>query len=250
MNTPRLSHLFAQLQRPASWVISRWRHEWRWYVQRFLFEQRHYRRLIPLFAFLCFFTITLSAAVLALGLLLGGSSLIWDRAFAQNVLASMLTLPISLAIAVFVGTLLQKHSLRFQARHAGDKLADHAQLEVFKFILFLRNECGISIDISGPTDHRFVWRARESVAGAFAASSWSLRLPAEFPARLDATADALTSCFQESPDLRFAFPRSFDVIDRLQPLMKDIKSGRSSSDPMNTTLIVLKFAAEAIQDLE
>lgn len=244
------SRLLGFIGRAVSWLASRWRHEWRWYFQRSLFEHRHYRRLIPLVALLTLLTVIWSLLVLALGLLIGGPSLIWHRAFAQNVVASLLVLPIGLAIGVFVGTLIQKHSLRFQVRHAADKLGDCVRLEVFKFILFLRKDCGLPIDIEGPTDHRLVWRARKTAIRSFAASSWSVSLPADFQLRLDDAVDGISSCFRRSSDLRLAFPRSFDLVERLEALIASIRSGQSQSGPMNTALIVLNFAAEMIQDLE
>lgn len=244
------SRLIGCICRPASWFASRWRHEWRWYFHRSLFEHRYYRRLIPLAVLLAILTVVWSSLVLALGLLLGGPTLIWHQAFAQNVVASLLVLPIGIAIGVFIGTLIQKHSLRFQVRHAGDKLGDCVRLEVFKFILFLRRECGLPIDIEGPTDHRFVGRARDTATRSFAASSWSVSLPADFQLRLDEAVDGISSCFRRSSDLRLAFPRSFDLMERLESLIADIRAGRSQSGPMNTALIILHFAAEMIQDLE
>jgi hypothetical protein len=236
--------------RAFSWLASRWSREWRWYFQRSLSEHRHYRRLIPLLALLTLLTVIWSLLVLALGLLIGGTALIWHRAFVQNVVASLLVLPIGLAIGVFVGTLIQKHSLRFQVRHAGDKLGDCVRLEVFKLILFLRKDCGLPIDIEGPTDHRMVWRARETAIRSFTAPSWSGSLPADFPVRIDDTVDSISSCFRRSIDLRLAFPRSFDLMERLEALIASIRSGQSQSGPTNTALIVLNFAAQMIEDLE
>jgi hypothetical protein len=80
---------------PFSRIASHWRHEWRWNLHRALFERRHYRRLIPLVA-LGFLSVIWSVLVLGFALLLGGAQLIWQRAFAQNVVASLLVLPISL----------------------------------------------------------------------------------------------------------------------------------------------------------
>ncbi len=244
------SYFVRLLRYPISWVASRWRKEWRWVIHRSLFEQRHYRRLMPVVGLLALLMLIWSSLVLALGLLLGGAQLLWQKAFAQNVVASLLVLPISLTIGVFVGTLIQKHSLRFQVRHAGDKLGACVRLSVFKFILFLRNDCGLPIEIEGPVDHRLVRRARNAAHRSFVASSWSVNLPFDFHLRLDETVEALSSCFRHSADIRLAFPRSFDLMEALESLIADIKDGRSHSDPSNTALIVLHYAAEMIRDLK
>jgi len=233
---------------PFSWIASHWRHEWRWYVNRALFERRHYRRLIPLVA-LGFLAVIWSFLVLGLGLLLGGAQLIWQRAFVQNVVASLLVLPISLAIGVFVATLVQKHSLRFQVRHAGDRMRDCVGHGTFKFIIFLKTVCGLPIDLEGPVNHRLVLRARSTAHRSFVASSWSLALPPDFQLRLNETVDDLSSCFRRSADLRIAFPRSFDLMEELESLVADIRAGGSRSTPDNTALIVLHYAAEILQDL-
>jgi len=238
------------LRRPITYLASRWSHEWRWAAHRSLFEHRHYRRLTPLIVGLGLLTIVWCSLVLGVGVLIGGTHLIWQKAFAQNIIASLLVLPIGLAIGVVVGTLIQKHSLRFQVRYAGDRLGDCVRLATFKFILFLRMDCAIPIDIEGKVDHRLVRRATNSAQSAFVASSWNLRLPPDFQLRLDETVDALSSCFQQSSDLRVAFPLSFDLTLGLQSLIADIKAGRSHSDPRNTALIFLHHAAEILRDLE
>src|ERR1039457_1602327 len=81
------------------------------------------------------------------------------------------------------------------------------------------------------------------------ASSWRLALPPDFQLRLDETVDGLSSCFRRSADLRIAFPRSFDLIEELESLVADIRTGGSHSNPENTALIVLRYAAEILHDL-
>lgn len=233
-----------------SWVVSRWRGEWHHAFGRSLFEQRHYRRLVPLLVVLSIGTVLWCGIVLGLGILLGGPRLIWQQAFAQNVVASLLVLPLSLTIGVFVGTLLQKHSLRFQVRHASDRLGDAVGLATFKFIVFLQRDCGIQIDLGGPVNRRLVERARKATQNAFVNSAWTLPLPAAFEHRLEETVESLASCFLHSADLRLAFPRSFDLMERLNALIREIKAGETHSSPSNTTLIVLGYAAEMLDDLK
>jgi|GEM_PF-6388755 len=236
---------------PLHRLRSRWRHVWHWSLQRSIFERRHYRRLLPLAILLILVTVAWSVVLAGFVALFGGWSLVWQPAFAQNVLASLLVLPIGLAIGVVVGTLVQKHSLRFQVRHAGDVLADAVRLAAFKFIVFLRSDCGISIDIAGPVDAALVDRARQAAQDAFAAASWSPRLPSGFELKMDNTVDELTSCFARAADLRLAFPESFDLMERLRSTYSDIKAGRSRSDPLpNTALIVLNHAADMIREFE
>jgi hypothetical protein len=165
------------------------------------------------------------------------------------VIASLLVLPLSLAIGVVVGTVIQKHALRFQVRHAGDRLGDGVSLAAFKLIIFLQRACKIPIDLAGPTNSRFVRRAREVVHQSFAEAAWSLALPSDFQLQLDETVDALASCFRDSPDLRIAFPRSFDLMDRLDSIIRGIKAD-SRSDLHTTALIVLSLAEEMIRDIE
>jgi len=241
------SRFFARLP-PLTWIASHWHHEWRWDINRALFERRHYRRLFPLLA-LGFLAVIWSFFVLGLGLLLGGAQLIWQRAFVQNVVASLLVLPISLAIGVFVATLVQKHSLRFQVRHAGDRMRNSVGLVIFKFIVFLKTACGLPIDLEGPVNQRLVLRARSAAHRSFVAASWGLALPPDFQLKLDETVDGLSSCFRRSADLRIAFPLSFDLMEELESLIADIRAGGSHSDPENTALIVLRYTADILQDL-
>lgn len=154
-------------------------------------------------------------AVLILALLLGGPRFIWNRAFAQNVVASIIVLPISLAIGVLLGVFLHKYSLRFQARHAGNALRDAVSLAVWGFVLFLRNECGFIIDLEGPVDHRLVMKARRAVHSASQASCWSsARLPPSFEQQTYRVVTAISACFKESTELRLAFPRALDLVSR------------------------------------
>jgi hypothetical protein len=186
----------------------------------------------------------------ALVVLFGGWPYVWQPAFFQSVLASLLVLPIGVAVAVVVGTMLQKHTIRFQARHAGDVFADAIRLATFKFIIFLTRDCRITIDIAGPVDAALARRARQAAQDAFAASSWRPNLPATFEDQLDVLVHELGSSFDRSADLRLAFPKAFDLMARLQTLYADIKTGRSSSEPANTSLIVLNHAADMIREFE
>jgi hypothetical protein len=244
------SRLRSLVRHPLSWIGSRWAHEWRWAVGGTLFEYRYYRRLAPVVAVLVAFAIIWSLFVLALGLLFCGGSLFRQRAFVQNVFASLLVLPLSLAVGVFAGTLLQKHALRFQVRHAADRLGDSVRLATFEFIVFLQRECVLPIDLAGPVSHQFVRRARLVAYHSFANSEGGLRLPLGFEKRVYTTVDALVSCFSRSPDLRIAFPRSFDLIEHLQSLIAEIRAGRSHSAPTDTALVVLHFAEHMINDLD
>lgn len=232
------------------WIASHWRHERLRKLDRVLFEYRHYRRLAPLIAILCGFTLVWCVIVIALGLLLGGFHLIWQQAFAQNVIASLLVLPLGLTIGVAVGTLLQEHSLRFQVRHAGDRLGDCVRSATFTFILFLRNACGITIDVAGPINCRLIQSARDSAQNSFVESDWAWPLPPDFDFKLEETVNSLASCFRNFSDLRMAFPHSFDLMRDLEATILSIKAGHSHSDPRNTALIVLHFAGEMIGDLE
>ena len=125
----------------SSWplfrIVARWYIHSRFTLSGRLFEYRHYRRLIPLVVILSILAVFWSFLVLGVGILVGGFHLIWQQSFAQNVVASLLVLPLSLAIGVVVGTVIQKHALRFQVRHAGDRLGDGVRLAAFKFIIFL-----------------------------------------------------------------------------------------------------------------
>lgn len=244
-----VSWFFMMFRLPRLWIASRL-HRWRLAVHNSLFGFRHFRRLTPLVVILSILTVLWSVLVLAIGLLFGGVRLIWQQAFAQNVLASLLVLPLSLTIGVLVGTLIQKHALRFQVRHAGDKLGNCVRLATFKFILFLQRDCGLPIDLAGPVTSRFVRLARSAAHRSFVESGWCLPLPPDFQLKVDETVDALVSCFGGSPDLRMAFPRSFDSMDGLHASIVDIRAGRSHSDPRNTALIVLHYAADMIRDLE
>jgi hypothetical protein len=105
------------------------------------------------------------------------------------------------------------------------------------------------VGLEGPVNHRLVLRARSAAQRSFVESSWRLALPHDFQLRLDETVDGLSSCFRRSADLRIAFPRSFDLIEELESLVADIRTGGSHSNPENTALIVLRYAAEILQDL-
>ena len=199
---------------------------------------------------MCGLTVVWCVFVLALGLLLGGFHLIWQQAFAQNVIASLLVLPVGLTIGVFVGTLIQKYSLRFQVRHAGDRLGNCVRLATFKFIMFLKTECGIPIDVAGPVNRRLVECARNAAQRSFVESGWSLPLSCDFDLKVQEAVDSLASCFRSLPDLRIAFPHSFDLMQDLEATVLSIKAGSSHSDPQNTALILLNFAGEIIEDLE
>ena len=235
---------------PWSQLQSRWRHEWRWGIRRVLFERRHVRHLGTLALLLLAATIFLTIVLLAVGVALGGTSLIWDRAFAQSLLASIATLPLGVALGVIIATVLQKYSLRFQARHAGDRLADRVSYAAFSLIVDLARDYAMPISLEGPTNHQFVRRARESIIQHMAKDDHAFRFPPEYQAKLDTTTDRLISAFREAPDLRIAFPRAFDLIERLEPLLQDIRTESNTSSGLeNTTLIVLHFAAEIQAEL-
>lgn len=219
-------------------------------LRRSLFEYRYYRRLLPLVAILCALTLVWCGLVLALGIAIGGVRFVWQTSFAQNVVASLLVLPLGLTVGVLVGAAVQKHALRFQVRHAGDKLSEIVRLTTFKFVLFLRTACKIPIDISGPVDARLVRRARNTIQRSFIDSHWSLPIPSDLERTLEETVNQLDACFRGMPDLRMAFPRAFDLMEGLHSLMTDIKAGTSVSDPRNSALIVLHYAIEMIRDLE
>ena len=242
-------NLFGFAKRPISRLKSYWRHELYWPLQKSLFERRHLRRLLPIVLLSGVLTFVWCALVLVIAISLGGRELIFHPGFVQNIIASLAVLPIGIAVGVVIGTLLQKHSLRFQARHAGDNLGDCVGLEIFKFILFLKKKCDIAIDLEGPVDHILVQRARETTIKHLASTDYKPKLPSDFEDKLYETVSGLLACFKKSMDLRLAFPHSFDLSDRLESTIEDIKKGRSSSSPENTSLIVLHFASQMIQDL-
>jgi len=236
--------LLSQLQ-------SKWRQEWRWGLRAAFFERRHLRHLGTLAFILLVATVLLTGALIAIGAALGGTSLIWDRAFAQNILAGLATMPLGVALGVVIATVLQKYALRFQARHAGDRLADRVNYIAFSLIVDLARDYRLPINLEGPTGHQFVRRARESVIAHMAKDDHAFRFPPEYQAKLDTAADHLVSAFREAPDLRLAYPRAFDLVDRLEPLLQDIRSGRNTSSALeNTTLVALHFAADIGAELE
>jgi hypothetical protein len=237
------------LPRLFSGVTSHWRHSWRWLVHRRLFEIRHFRHLVPVLLVLAMLTGIWSALLLGLVMLSGNVELLRGPAFAQNVIASLLVLPAGIAVGVVVGTLLEKRSLRFKTRHAGDKLGDCVRLVLFELVLSLERDGGIPINLEGPTNHRFFRRARTSAVNAFSASHGGIRLPSGFDQRLQDSVRRMVACFRESTDLRLAYPLSFDYMDRLESLMASIAADPRSSAPENTTLIVLYHAIEIVQDL-
>jgi hypothetical protein len=122
-------------------------------------------------------------------------------------------------------------------------------LAAFKFIVFLRSDCAIPIDISGPVDAALVGRAREAALESFVAASWTPSLPPSFPARLDDAVRDLSMSFGRASDLRLAFPESFDSMERLRSTYADIQAGRSKSEPPNTSLVVLGHAADMLAEL-
>lgn len=231
-------------------VVSSWRHSWRWSIHRRTFEVRHFRRLAPVLLLLLGLIALWSALLVGVLVLSGNTRLLQGLAFAQNVVASLLVLPAGIAVGVVVGTLLEKHSLRFKARHGGDRLGDCVRLALFKLVISLQRDGGVPLDLEGPTDHRFFARARTAAIAAFAASRGSLQLPHGFDQRLQDTVVQMSACFRESADLRLAFPRGFDFMDRLTSLMASIAADPRSSGPENTTLIVLYHAIEIVKDLE
>jgi hypothetical protein len=107
------------MKSPLRWFGGRWHHEWSWRIQRIFFERRHYHRLLRIGGLLAGFTLAWCMCLAGSVVLFGGWFLVWQPAFVQNVLASLLILPLALAIGVVVGALTQKHALRFQSRHAG-----------------------------------------------------------------------------------------------------------------------------------
>src|ERR1035438_5021715 len=86
------------------------------------------------------------------------------------------------------------------------------------------------VGLEGPVNHRLVLRARSAAQRSFVESSWRLALPHDVQLRLDETVDGLSSCFRRSADVRIAFPRSFDLIEELESLVADIRTGGSHSD--------------------
>jgi hypothetical protein len=239
--------MFSKLFRP---ITSRWRRAWRWSLLRWFFEARHFRRLAPLLAALFFLTLVWSALTLGVVVATGNGNLLRGPAFLQNVIASMLVLPIGLAIGIVSGALLEKHSLRFRARHSGDRLGDCVRLAAFTLTIFLKRDCGVPIDLDGPTDSRFFRRARAATAHAFSRSSESLGIPPQLSDRLRECVHGIAACFRQSPDLRLAFPRAFDCQDRLALLMTSIETDPRSSSPENTTLIIMHQICEMVYDLE
>jgi hypothetical protein len=219
-------------------------------IHHWLFEARYFRRLAPLLVALLLLTLVWSTLILGLVIASGNANLLRDSAFAQNVIASLLVLPIGLAIAIVTAALLEKHSLRFRARHSGDKLGDCVRLAAFTLTLFLKRDCGVPIDLEGPTDSGFFRRARSAACHAFADSGESVRIPPQLSHRLRECVDGITACFEQSPGLRLAFPRAFDCLDRLVSLMTSIDADPKSSSPENTTLIILHHITEMVYDLE
>lgn len=237
-------------QPPISWVASRWRHEWYWSFHRWLFEHRHYRRLLPLVGPLGVVLLIWFLLVGGLALLFGGTGFILERNFVQSFVASLLVLPIGLAIAVVVGTLVQQHSLRFQARHAGDDLANCVGSAIFGFIVFLKSDCAVPIDLEGAVGHKLVHRARKITVDFFVASDWSIALPHDFEDKLYKTIDEVSDCFARADDLRLAFPHAFDLIDDLRSTVSSIRAGHSSSSPENTSLILLHYGGQILRNLQ
>lgn len=248
----RIVHLIRSLLRwlPASWLVLRWRHGRYWWFRRLAFEYRHYRRLLPLLARLAVLLLIWSLLVAGLALVFGGTDFLRQEGFAQGVVASLLVLPIAIAVGVLIATPLQQHSLRFQARRAGDEMANSIGHAVFKFILLLSRDCGIPIDLKGPVNHRLVDRVRETTLNWFVASEWRGKLPRDFEDRLYAAIDEVSDCFTRAGDLRLAFPRAFDLIDDLRSTVSSIRAGHSSSSPENTALIFLHYATEILRNLE
>jgi len=209
---------------------------------------RHVRRLIPIVVSLAIMMLLWCSLVIGAAIGIGGVSFIWDRNFAQNVIASLLLLPVGLTVAVVVGTLLQRHTLRFQGREWGDRLCSRITTTIFGFIVYLNRDCKFPIDLSGPVSSRFVERAREAVVGALAKDASSL--PAAFETRLYEAVAELNAFFAEASEFRLAFPNAFELAEDLQKIITEIKSGRSTSSPANTALILLHKSAEIIRDLE
>jgi hypothetical protein len=235
--------------RPFLAMRARWRHEWSWSLHRRRFELRHHRHLAKLSAVLGVATIVWLVFVMAVANLAGWGDLLHGTAFAQNVLASLLVLPVGVAVAVVAGTVLERYSLRFKVRHAADDLANGVSLAVFKLIVLLQRECAIPINLEGPVNHVFVAKARDVTTRTFITSKWKHPLPSNFKDQLELTVAEMNASFQTASDLRLAFPRAFDLIADLKRVMASIKSGSSSSDPDNTALIVLHYAARMLRDL-
>ncbi len=187
--------------------------------------------------------------VIGLGVFFDGTALVSDRSFAQNIMASLLVLPIGVAVGVVVGTFLQRHTLRFQARQWGDRLRDRAILPIFGFIVYLNRDCDFSIDLSGPTSSKFVKRARKAVLSEFLVASWKKQLPADFEQRMYRAANDFLTCFAEARELRLAFPRAFDLMEELEAIVRGAKSD-SRSFSSTTTLILLQKASEIVRELE
>jgi hypothetical protein len=181
--------------------------------------------------------------------LVGRSDLLRGPAFLQNILASLLVLPVGVAVAVVAATMLEKHALRFKAQRAGDELANCVSHSMFMFVLVLQRECGVEIDLNGPTDDRFAQRAMDAAVKKFSGDSYQTPLPSDFGEKLDGTVAAMAECFRRSADLHLAFPHAFDLMFDLEHLMKSIKKDERSSGPHNTTVILLNFATRILRDL-
>jgi hypothetical protein len=75
-------------------------------------------------------------------------------------------------------------------------------------------------------------------------------LPSDFEMKLYETVAELKVSFAQASELRFAFPRAFELAEDLQNTMSDIRSRQSSSSPYNTALILLHVVAKIIHELE
>jgi hypothetical protein len=223
----------------------KWRHRWGFFWGGVRYRVRHLRRFVPIFVSLLILIIAWCPFVIGTAVYFGGSSLIWDRNFAQNVVASLLVLPIGLMVGVVAGAFLQTHLLRLQARQWGDRLCQRITTTTFGFLVYLARDCEFPVDLSGPTSSRFVDRAREAVI-----HTTKTTLPRDFEEKLFATAEEFHSCFTEASGLRLAFPLAFELAEDLQNTILEIKSGLSSSSPLNSTLTFLHSAAKAIRNLE
>lgn len=246
----RRQRALSLLAAPFRRLRARWRHEWSWGARRRLFEVRHYRRLWTLIVFLLVSSIVWVAFVIGGTFLLGRADLLRGPAFLQNVLASLLVLPVGVAAAVVAATMLEKHALRFKAQRAADELANCFSHSMFMLVLVLQRECGVDIDLTGPTDYRFAQRALDAAVKAFSRDSYQTPLPANFGEKLEGTVASMSECFRRSTDLHLAFPHAFDLMFDLEKLMASIKRGDSTSGPHNTTVIMLNFAIRILRDLE
>lgn len=235
--------------RPFLAMRARRRHEWSWSLHRHRFELRHHRHLAKLAAVLGVATVFWLTFVIAAANLAGWGDLLHGTAFAQNVLASLLVLPVGVAVAVVASTVLERYSLRFKARHAADDLARGVSSAVFTLIVLLQRECAVPIDLQGPVNHVFVAKARDVTTRTFIASKWKHPLPSNFKDQVELTVAGMNASFESASDLRLAFPRAFDLIADLKRVMASMKKVSSSSDPDNTALIVLDYAARMLRDL-